>query len=148
MKDKHKKARPAPLSLRLSSEERASLERAAGGMPLGTHIKSILFDGAAQRVHRPSPVRDERTMAQILARLGGSGLAAHMNALVDAARSGSLACDDEIAALLRAACADIATMRSMLVAALGLKTSRHDTGQRSSTPCRAFDALAGQGGGR
>lgn len=148
MNARQKKVRPAPLSLRLSVEERASLECAAGGMPLGTFIKSRLFDGTAQLVRRHSMVRDERTVAQILARLGASGLAAHMRELADAARSGSLVCDDEIIALLRAACADIEAMRVTLVAALGLKTSRPDTAQRPSTPCQTFDALARQGGGR
>ena len=82
------KRRDAPLSLRLSREERASLECEAGGLPLGTFIKSKLFDEAESRVRRHRPVRDQRTIAQLLARLGAGGLAAHMNELADAARSG------------------------------------------------------------
>jgi len=40
-----KKKREAPFSLRLTFEERAQLEAAAGGEPLGAYIKSVLFDG-------------------------------------------------------------------------------------------------------
>lgn len=148
MKDRRKVKREAPLSLRLSSDERANLEREASGVPLGTYIKSILFGEPAGWVRRHRPVRDERTIAQMLARLGASELAAHMRELADAARSGSLACDEEIASLLSAACADIQSMRSMLVAALGLKGPVSKTEPTSPTPCQAFESVSGQGGAR
>lgn len=147
MKDR-RKTREAPLSLRLSRDERTRLEHEAGGVPLGTYIKSKLFDGTATRVRRQHPVGDQPTIAQLLARLGASGLAAHMRELADAARSGSLACDDEITALLRTACADIESIRSMLVTALGLKGPRPTPALTSPTPCQAFESVSGQGGVR
>jgi hypothetical protein len=139
-------ARPSPLSIRLSREERICLEREAGGVPLGTFIKSKLFGETATQVRRHRPVGDQPTIALLLARLGASELAAHMRELADAARSGSLACDDEVAALLRTACADIESIRSMLVTALGLKVSRPTTAPTSPTPCQAFESVSGQGG--
>ncbi|MBY8824275.1 hypothetical protein [Sphingomonas colocasiae] len=143
-----KTKRSSPLSIRLSSDERSRLEREAGSVPLGTFIKSKIFGEPAGRVRRPQSVRDERTIAQLLARLGASGLAAHIQELADAARSGSLACDDEVASLIRAACADIESMRSMLVAALGLKGPASKPEPTSSTPCQAFESVSGQGGVR
>ncbi|MCW3847379.1 MobC family plasmid mobilization relaxosome protein [Sphingomonas sp. LB-2] len=117
-------SRLAPLSLRLSREERARLERAAGAQPLGTYIKSRLFgDGVVLMPARSrKPVRDERTLAQLLARLGSSRMASNLNQLAHAANIGALDCDEEIATALAAACADIRAMRLMLMTALGSKS--------------------------
>lgn len=142
------KRRQSPFSLWLSAEERTRLLHEASGVPLGTYIKGKIFGEPAGRVRRPQSVRDERTIAQLLARLGASGLAAHMQELADAARSGSLACDDEVASLIRTACADIESMRSMLVAALGLKGPASKPDPTSPTPCQAFESVSGQGGVR
>jgi hypothetical protein len=115
--------RLAPLSLRLSREERARLEQDAAGQSLGGYIKARLFEAETptRSARRPLPVRDQRTIAQALAQLGRSELAASLRDLADAARSGSLECDAEVRAALLTACADIQSIRSMLVAALGLK---------------------------
>ena len=116
-------ARPAPFSLRLTVEERAHLERAAGTIPLGTYIKSRLFaDGAPPKLARTrNPVREQRALAQALARLGASRMANNLNQLAHAANIGALICDEETVATIDTACADIREMRSMLVTALGLK---------------------------
>lgn len=136
-----KPSRPAPLSLRLSREERARLERAAGALPLGTYIKSRLFaDGAPPKLARTrNPVREQRALAQVLARLGASRMANNLNQLAHAANIGSLDCDEEVAAALAAACADIRAMRLMLVTALGLKDA---TPAPAPTPPRRAFALA------
>lgn len=120
-----KGTRPAPLSLRLTREERARLERAAGAMPLGTYIKSRLFgDGVTLLpVRMRKPVREERALAQVLARLGASRMANNLNQLAHAANIGALNCDEEIATALAAACADIRAMRLMLMTALGSKSA-------------------------
>ena len=115
--------RLAPLSLRLSREERARLEEAAGNVPLGTHVKSCLFaDGAPPKLARTrNPVRGHRELAQLLARLGASRMANNLNQLSHNANIGALICDDETVAMIEAVCADIRAMRSILVTALGLK---------------------------
>ncbi len=46
------KKREAPFSLRLTFEERAALEAAAGDMPLGAYIKAVLFGQDLQNVNR------------------------------------------------------------------------------------------------
>lgn len=140
-----KGTRPVPLSLRLTPDERASLERSAAGQPLGTFIKARLFAGEpAQRGRRHHPVRDQRTIAHMLALLGQSELAVSLRDLADAARSGSLDCDDAVTAALTAGCGDIQSLRQMLVAALGLKTAAPP--QRPVTfPRRAFSHASQEG---
>lgn len=136
--------RPAPFSLRLTAQERERLLAQAGGTPLGAFIKSRLFAGDApvKRSRNRAPVREERALAQVLARLGASRLASNMNQLAHAANTGSLFCDDEVTGQLLAACADIKSMRAMLVSALGLKGAPPTPSVPS--PRRAF-SLAGNG---
>lgn len=118
-----KPRRPAPLSLRLTPEDRQRLEADAAGMSLGSYIRSRLFDsaGAFTRTRGKTPVRDHQVIATLLARLGSSGSATSLAELADAARSGSLVLTPEIEAGIDRALSDIAAMRSMLVTALGLE---------------------------
>ena len=73
--------REAPFSLRLSFEERAKLEAAANGVPLGAYIKSILFDQELPKVRRRSsaPVADQQALGRVLAALGQSRLSSNLN---------------------------------------------------------------------
>ncbi|MDE8653854.1 hypothetical protein [Novosphingobium album (ex Liu et al. 2023)] len=118
-----KKKRDAPLSLRLSRDERARLERDAASMTLGTYIKWRLFDGETPppRTRGKAPVRDHALLSRLLALLGGQRLAANLNQLAKAANSGSLPIAPETETALRQACHDIADIRRMLMQALGLK---------------------------
>ncbi|MDG2532217.1 hypothetical protein P6144_01030 [Sphingomonas sp. HITSZ_GF] len=140
--------RLAPLSLRLSREERDRLERDAAGQALGGYIKARLFaDDPAQREHRRLPVRDQRTIAQALAQLGRSELAASLRDLAAAVRSGSLECDVEVRAALLTGCADIESIRSMLVAALGLKPAAAPRPPLAA-PRQAFSPVAAKDAAR
>jgi hypothetical protein len=142
MTNEAKGKRDAPLSLRLSREERARLERAAGSVPLGTYIKSRLFgEGvAAPRTHARNPKIEQRMLAQLLARLGASPAATALRELADAARSGSFHFDDEAKALIERACADVIAMRDMLMRALGLKID--EAGQDDLDLPAAFNAAS------
>ena len=116
-----KKARPAPLSLRLSRAERAWIERAAGSMPVSTYIKSRIFDGESTKRRAPRVVTaDQRALAGLLAQLGSSRLASNLNQLAKAANSGSLYVDEHTRSQLLASCADVRSMRQILMIALGL----------------------------
>lgn len=128
-------SRLAPLSVRLSREERARLESAAGNLPLGAYIKSRIFaDGAPPKLARTrNPVREQRALAQVLARLGASHIAHNLNQLARAASSGSLDCDEGTKALITAAQSDIAVMRDLLVRALGLNALPSCRSKRVST---------------
>ena len=66
-----RKRRPS-FSLRLSVEERARLEDAAGSMPLGAYIKSVVFaeDVLGYRARKRTPTVDQTACARVLAKLG------------------------------------------------------------------------------
>lgn len=116
-----KPKRASPISLRLNEEERAQLERDAAGMSVSAYIRDRLFgDGASQRKTRGKfPVKDHKTLAQVLSALGRSGIARDLDALRSASAAGGL--DAAQARVLNRACDDVAAMRRDLVAALGLK---------------------------
>lgn len=112
---------PAPFSLRLTFEERASLEQAAGDMPLGAYIRSQVFkDGKARSRRRyKRPVKDHQALGQLLGALGEARLANNLNQLAKAVHTGSLPVTPETEKALRDACAEIHQMRSLLMRALG-----------------------------
>lgn len=135
---KQKDKRIAPLSLRLTTEERVELERLAAGMSLSAFIKSRIFDpnkpipgkqntaqgwrGGCAKQRRP--VKDQKVLGQLLALLGASRLPQNLNQLAKAAHIGTLPLPDEIAHELRQACTEIRAMRVMLMQALGLRPSK------------------------
>ena len=83
---------PPPFSLRLTFEERAALEQAAAGMPLGAYIRSRLFDGdlPPRRTRGKFPVKDQQALGKVLGELGKSRFANNLNQLARAANTGSL----------------------------------------------------------
>lgn len=113
---------PPPFSLRLTFEERAKLETAANGVPLGAYIRAVLFDQDLRKVRRrnANPVRDHTELARILAALGSSRLSQNMNQMAKAVNTGSLPVTPDTEKHLQEACADIAAMRAALISALGL----------------------------
>lgn len=121
---------PPPFSLRLTFEERARLEGAANGVALGAYIRSVLFDQELPKVRRRGtrPVADHAELARVLAVLGSTRLSSNMNQLAKAVNTGSLPVTPDTESELRAACADIAAMRKMLVKALGLDSSEPEGG--------------------
>jgi hypothetical protein len=113
---------PAPFSLRLSEEERAALEAQAGGQPLGAYIRARLLEdaGQARRSYR-RPVKDDETLARLLAELGQARLANNLNQLAKAANTGSLPITPETVQAILTACQDVRAMRACLMAALGFR---------------------------
>lgn len=121
-KNRVRKKRPAPFSLRLSDEDRARLMAEAGGAPLGAYIKAKVLGGPALRLRRTGmAIEDRRALAQALALLGRSRLASNLNQLAYAANIGSLPMTPETEEELRAALNDVRALRRLLVMALGLK---------------------------
>lgn len=112
---------PAPFSLRLTFEERASLEPAAGAMPLGAYIRSQVFRGKKTRRRRryKRPVKDYEVRGQLLAMFGEARLANNLNQLAKAANTGSLPVTPETEKALREACAEVHAIRKMVLQALG-----------------------------
>ena len=99
-------------------------------MALGAYIRSVLFDQELPKVRRRGtrPVADHAELARVLAVLGSARLSSNMNQLAKAVNTGSLPVTPDTESELRAACADIAAMRQMLVKALGLDSSEPEEG--------------------
>jgi hypothetical protein len=119
-----RRVRRAPLSIRLSDAEKTALQTRAAGAPLGTFIKRVLFSdpsgGGIRITKRRYPVKDTEALGQVLGLLGKSRLANNLNQLAKAANLGALPVTEETEADLRAACADVAAMRRLLLRALGV----------------------------
>lgn len=140
------RARPAPFSIRLSAEEKAQLVSEAGSRSLGAYIKSRLLEGAPAPRRAAGPSRADRgRMAELLAWLGTSTVAVNLHQLAESARTGCLDCDGETRAAIHRACLDIATMRAMLMQALGLRLDEHGD---AVNPITAFARAAAAPGDR
>ncbi|KPQ15974.1 MAG: Bacterial mobilization protein (MobC) [Rhodobacteraceae bacterium HLUCCO18] len=116
-----KKKREAPFSLRLTFEERARLEAAANGVPLGAYIKAVLFEGDLSQVRRRNtrPVEDHKALGRVLASLGQSRLSNNLNQLARAVNTGSLPVTPETENELKNACREVMALRGELLRALG-----------------------------
>ncbi|MEO0772962.1 MAG: hypothetical protein AAFZ04_07250 [Pseudomonadota bacterium] len=119
--DLSKEKTPSPFSLRLTFEERAKLEEAANGVPLGAYIKAVLFEESLEQVRRRNtrPVEDHVALAKALSAIGQSRLSSNLNQLAKGVNTGTLPVHPDIEAEISAACKDIAVMRSELLRALG-----------------------------
>jgi len=131
-----RRQRVKPLSVRLSAEERAVIEKAAASSPsMNAYLRAILI-GAGKppkvKTRSKAPVKDFEALARVLGALGRSGIPDALGRLVAAqeranakSADGMLTPRTASAAVvdyaLVQACADIAAMRRDLVAALGLK---------------------------
>ncbi len=115
--------RPAPFSLRLNEQERQKLEAAAGGLPLSSYIKSVVFADEAPKYRRKRkpPVAEQQLLAEILARLGASRTANNLNQIAKGINQGTLFVDEHLEADLNQAIVEVAWMRATLIEALGLK---------------------------
>ena len=91
-------------------------------MPLGTYFKLAALGGQAPVIRKPKAVvADHGLLGRLLAGLGASRIASNLNQLAKAANQGSLPVTEETEADLRAACKEIAAMRVLLLAALGVE---------------------------
>jgi hypothetical protein len=118
--------RPAahlPVSLRMTFEERARLERDASGMSLSAYIRWRLFnpDNPPPKLRGKFPVKDHLALSQVLALLGQSRLSNNLNQLAKAANSGSLPFTPETEVAIADAAASVLEMRAILMHALNLE---------------------------
>jgi hypothetical protein len=135
--------RLAPLSLRLTAQERKNLAARAGDLPLSTYIKGVLFGGDAPSFRRgPRSVSvDRQLIAQVLAALGSSRLASNLSQIAKYIHLGNLIFDQTTKDDLRQAAADISAMRALLMHALGKDVSDGSGRDRLSS---TFEAAATQ----
>ena len=118
------KPKMLPFSLRFTAEERAWLDRRAGGKSLAAYIRAQVLGEAAKPRKKATrrPNVDQKALAQALGELGQSRLSSNLNQIAKAANKGTLPVSSKLAAELSQACDDIASMRSELIQALGLKS--------------------------
>jgi hypothetical protein len=117
-----KEKAPFPFSIRLSFDERAQLEQAAGNMALGAYIREKLLTTPEERkAVRQAPTEDRKILGQLLAVLGKAHLANNLNQLAKAVNSGSLDVTPDTERMIRECYAEVMWMRQMLIEGLGLK---------------------------
>ncbi len=117
-----KKKYPSPITLRLTEDERAQLEKDADGSSLSAHIRwCVLKKGG---VRENTPLKDRKALAQVLGLLGQTRIANNLNQIAYEANCGSLLMDEETEKEIKLACAHIAWMRVKLIEALGLREVR------------------------
>lgn len=112
-----------PFSIRLSEAERARLALDAAGAPLGSYVKTKLFDGMAgeRKRRKVLSIQDREALAQALALLGRSHLSSNLNQLARAVNIGVLPVTPETEAELLAAVLDVREIRHLIMTALGFK---------------------------
>lgn len=117
------------LSIRVSHDEHAHLLRKAGDITLSHYARRKLFEGdeLALETRRNSPRKrvkapraDKTLLAQILAILGTSEIAASLRELAQAARLGALPESPETIAAINKACSTVDGIHAALIRALGL----------------------------
>lgn len=115
------KTQDTRLSVRLTPEERLELERRAGDARLSDYVRRSLL-GTSRDKSRDIPVdQRQRDLAQILGLLGQSGVFQALADLSEGMRIGALPADDETKATIDAAHAELAEIKSLLMAALRTK---------------------------
>lgn len=110
-----------PLTLRLTPEERATLEELAVGMTLSACVRGCLFAKETKRhTRRPRDrVADKQAAAEALALLGQSRIASNLNRLAHHANIGILILDEAEKAHIAEANAHLGAIRTPLMRALG-----------------------------
>lgn len=125
------------LSVRLSDDERATLEKEAGKLSLSAHVRRRLLGGSVsgRRGKVPSrkrriPTVDHVALGKTLALLGQAELSRRLDELAVAAMMGALPVTPELVQELHAVCAYIREMRKSLMEALNIKRGfEDDTGR-------------------
>jgi len=112
------------VSMRVSKEERAQLEREAAGTPLSAYLRERLLGQAVtpRKTLGKFPVKDHEALACVLGRLGRSEVYNNLHRLLLTVEEGRVPLEPDIERELRRSCAEVAAMRADLVRALGLQS--------------------------
>lgn len=109
-----------PISFRVTADEKARLQKAAGTMSLSAYVRSQLFGVRAAR-RESQPKLNAVELARLLGKFGQSEMATHILALSLAAQAGELEVTPDVSGKLERACDDIEEMKLALIVALGMK---------------------------
>lgn len=120
----------AVFSIRFTKEERARLDAAAGDMPIGTYIRSRLFDTPSPRPHprKHRPDIDRAALNKLLRELGRQHIASNLNRIMKAIEEGDLEIDDKLELELRGFRADLRVLMRGIKKAMGMELSEAQWG--------------------
>lgn len=117
-----KPKRMAPLSVRLSKEQRTQLERDAVGMSLNAYVISKLFDDPVKpKRMRKEPTQKDKAIARALRQLSQAGLVGYLLSQIEAIEEHRLQLPEDEEEQLRQAYADCCNLRRDLIEAMGLE---------------------------
>lgn len=119
--NKPKKKRLAPLSVRLSAEQREQLERDAVGMSLNAYVLSRLFS-APKRNKQPTKL--DKAIASALRRMSHAGIASYLASQIVAQEEGRLGLSSDEELELREVYDECYLIRYDLIEALGLQATQ------------------------
>ena len=122
-KPKPKRRRPTSLSIRVSDDERAILQRKAGKRSIGAYVreKALGDEQVPRRKSAARPSIDYAMLGQVLGKLGQSKQVSVLFLLLAAAENEHVTMGNEDRAALHAACADMREVRALVMGALGLR---------------------------
>ncbi|MEO1721550.1 MAG: plasmid mobilization relaxosome protein MobC [Pseudomonadota bacterium] len=111
----------SPLTLRLTPEERETLETLAAGTTLSAYVRGCLFAKEAKRRKKRSRdvVADKQAAAEALSLLGQSRIASNLNQLAYHANIGVLIIGEIEKAQIADANEHLSAIRGLLMQALG-----------------------------
>lgn len=114
------------LSVPVSPEQRAELERRAGREALSTYARGVLFPANDNEPVSPprriaAPLKDHAALASVLAKLGASGIGPSLQEMARLSLLGALPLSPETEAALSQACNDVAAIKMLLMNALGIR---------------------------
>ncbi|GJM04466.1 MAG: hypothetical protein DHS20C09_04570 [marine bacterium B5-7] len=109
------KTYPSHLTLRITPEEWAILEREARGMSYSAYVRGRTFgmDALPRSGQSYTPSIDQKIAAQILALLGKMPHTRELYGLAEAARAGTLILPEDKFQVIAAGCADIRAIRNL-----------------------------------
>ena len=118
---KRRRRKTAPVTLRLTEDERTKLEELAAGMTLSAYIRACVFMQKDKRRKRRagSVVTDKQAVAEVLGLLGQSRIASNLNQLAYQANVGALVIEDQVRAKIEEAYSHVLSIRALLITALG-----------------------------
>ncbi|WP_350335234.1 plasmid mobilization protein [Coralliovum pocilloporae] len=110
----------SPVTLRLTADERKTLETLAQGMTLSAYIRACIFEHEdKRRKKRPQKqVADKRLLSETLALLGQSRIANNLNQLAYQANVGALVIDQREQKQIEEAYGYVCELRILLIRAL------------------------------
>ncbi len=122
-RNSHSKTRP--VSVRLTEQERALLERVAAKQSLSSFMRQCALMQAGQapkpRKEQQRPTEQKVQLAQILALLGASDIFRSMSTFAKLSEQGALPLSEETESQIQQACSNIKQIKTLLMRALRVK---------------------------